>query len=386
MPHLRNFIAANQGTWLQRLVDEYNISVVHDDQANPRLVSLKYDQINSPMHEPIVQECRGVVVDLTNNSIIAHPYNKFWNLGEHLAHPVEWQTARVQEKLDGSLMLLHWDPAAGQWSVASSGHPTAGGRVGKADQTFAQLFWQTFSELGMALPHWSALDYVSQEPAAGLVRDTTYMFELCTQDNRIVCRHEKPRLVLHGARHVPSEREWPRLDLHTFAQNSNWEIVKEYSISTAEDALKAAEALNPLETEGFVVVDGNFNRVKIKSPRYVALGHLKGNGAVTARRAIKLWITGDVDELLLHFPEIQPEVAPIMDRLNAVAADAWNTYVENAGQPTRKDFALAIKGTPYQAVCFQLLSENTPSKEGALNIMRKLSVEALERMAGYDKA
>ena len=36
----------------------------------------------------------------------------------------------------------------------------------------------------------------------------------------------------------------------------------------------AAEKLNPAEAEGFVAVDAKWNRIKIKSPAYVAMHHL----------------------------------------------------------------------------------------------------------------
>lgn len=41
--------------WLAILENELKIRVVHAGD----LASLKYDQIESPMHEPIVQQCRG---------------------------------------------------------------------------------------------------------------------------------------------------------------------------------------------------------------------------------------------------------------------------------------------------------------------------------------
>lgn len=378
MPHLRDLIARNPTDWLNELIEKYQISVVHDDQANPRLVSLKYNQIESPMHEPVVQECRGVVVDLKTNSILAHPYNKFWNMGEYLAAQVDWPTARVQEKLDGSLMLLYRDPnryvddqtgeTMGDWRVASSGHPTAGGKVGKADATFEQLFWKTFSDLGMQLPY------------GDLAPETTFMFELMTADNRVVVRHDKPRLVLHGARHVPSELEWSRSELVNLAAQANWEIVKEYPISSADDALKAAEALDPLQTEGFVVVDGNHNRVKIKSPRYVALHHLKGE--FSPRRAIELWQAGEVTELLGYFPEMVPDVQPICDALEQAAINAFNDYVAHREAPTRKDFAMAIKDKPWSAICFKLIGASDPTHETAKAVLRNLSVSACERLIG----
>ena len=273
---VKQLIADNPQGWLEHLVNEFKIDVVRDGD----LVSLKYNQIESPMHEPIVQECRGMVVHVPSGKILAHPYNKFWNYGEALADPINWSTARVLEKLDGSLMILHWhDPAVmqdgsmyGVWSVASSGTPRASGSFGDADITFHDAFWNIFNKLEMTLP-------VSR------LSDITFMFELCDQPNRIVVKHDKPRLVLHGARDLSTGRELDRGELKQIAEAYNWDYVRSYAITSIEECLAAAEALDPIKTEGFVVVDAEFHRVKIKSPRYVILHHMKG--ATTPRRAIR---------------------------------------------------------------------------------------------------
>jgi hypothetical protein len=145
MNHVRNLIASEPANWLTILTEQYAISAVRDGD----LVSLKYNQIESPMHEPIVQECRGMVVDTARNTILAHPYNKFWNHGEALAAKIDWRTANVLDKLDGSLITLYWN---GGWQVASSGHPTAGGSYGEEARTFRDAFWETWHALGMRRP------------------------------------------------------------------------------------------------------------------------------------------------------------------------------------------------------------------------------------------
>ncbi len=75
--HVRTLME-NHPEWLSLLETVYKIHVVRDED----LVSLKYNMIESPMAEPIVQECRGMVVDTASKRILAHPYNKFWNLHE----------------------------------------------------------------------------------------------------------------------------------------------------------------------------------------------------------------------------------------------------------------------------------------------------------------
>jgi hypothetical protein len=363
MSLIRSLMASRED-WLDHLQSEFKIHVVrHGD-----LASLKYNQIESPMHEPIVQECRGMVVDVARRKVLAWPYNKFWNHGDALAAAIDWATACVQEKLDGSLMILYWDPGVSSWVVASSGTPLAGGAFGSdLSRTFADAFWQAFGDLGMAYP----LD---------IDIDSCFMFELCAAENRVVVRHEKPRIVLHGAREVGSGVEWSYESLLRIGADLGWEVVRSYPIGTIDDCLAAAGALDPLATEGFVVVDASFNRVKIKSPRYVALHHMKGEA--TPRRAIELWQSGETDELLAHFPEMAAAVLPVQDRLESAALRALADYVANRRAPTRKDFAVAVKDAPWSAATFRLYTQGgSPDAAAARSIMRSLSTAALERIA-----
>jgi hypothetical protein len=368
--HVRTLI---EGTpdWLQLLETVYKIHVVRDEY----LVSLKYNLIESPMAEPIVQECRGMVVDTSGiPRILAHPYNKFWNLGEPLADTIDWSTARVQEKLDGSLITMFFHYGLDKWCVASSGHPTAGGSFGASEETFRDGFWRIFAELGMKLPP------VTVEIGFGysLGTEVCYMFELCATENRVVVRHDKPRIVVHGARFLGAGSEMPRELLRLTAAACNWELVKEHPLTSIDDVMAAVEALDPIQNEGFVVVDAAFNRVKIKSPRYVILHHLKGEA--TPRRAIELWQTGEAGELLMHFPEMAPQILPIQERLDNAAHAALACFYKHCTLPTRKDFALAVKEEPWAAAVFLLYKEAAPTLDHAKTIMRGQSLAALERL------
>ena len=94
---------------LEKLIADYSIKAVTHKQY-PHLISLKYSQIDSPMGEKIVQQCRGIVLDRSNNwEIVSYPYDKFFNYGEgngevFYSAAIDWSTAKVYEKLDGSLM------------------------------------------------------------------------------------------------------------------------------------------------------------------------------------------------------------------------------------------------------------------------------------------
>lgn len=360
MNHVRNLIA-DRPDWLSVLTDQLRIGAVFSE--DDELVSLKYNQIESPMHEPIVQECRGMVVEVASGVILSHPYNKFWNHGEQLAASIDWPTARVLEKLDGSLMTLYWH--GGAWQVASSGHPTAGGSYNDQDCTFRDAFWETWRALGYRTPDgWLPF---------------CFMFEFCADAHRIVCKYDRPRIVLHGARDLVSGVELPHDDLAEIAQARGWEFIRSYDLGSIGDALAAADALDPIANEGFVVVDANHNRVKIKSPRYVALHHMKGEA--TLRRAIELWQTGETDEVLAHFPEFAPKIVPVQQALEEVARLAHRDLVEAREIESRKEFAAVVKQRPWSAACFRHFDDrHSVTTHDVAKAMRSQTLASLERL------
>ena len=95
---------------LEKLTQTYNVKVNrHNNFAN--LVCLKYSQIESSLGEKIVQQCRGIILDESNNwKIVSYPYDKFFNYGECHAPKLNWETAQIYSKLDGSLMNLYFLP------------------------------------------------------------------------------------------------------------------------------------------------------------------------------------------------------------------------------------------------------------------------------------
>lgn len=361
---VEELIRERPSDWLEYLQSTYAIKAVQDDG----LVSLKYNQIESPMDVPIVQQCRGMVVDLDAREVVAWPYNKFWNLGEARADTIDWSTARVLDKLDGSLMILYWHPRTGGWRVASSGHPTAGGSFGTdRARTFADAFWAVWDSEDLTLP-------------GSVWQDVTFMFELCASENRIVVKHDRPRLVLHGARECGTEISHETLD--TCSILIGCDLVESFPLTSAEDCATAAATLNPVAAEGFVVVDAAFHRVKIKSPRYVSLHHMKGE--FSRRRAIELWQAGETSELAVHFPELRAEIDAVSGTLNRAAQQAAvdALHASAAAGADRKEYATRVKDRPWASACFRLfgMRQNEITPAGAAAVLRAQSVASLERL------
>src|SRR5580700_2263331 len=74
----------------------------------PNLVQFKYDQIASDMSLPLVQQCRGIILDANREwAVAARPFDKFFNAEEPRAAAIDWLRAKLLEKLDGSLCILY---------------------------------------------------------------------------------------------------------------------------------------------------------------------------------------------------------------------------------------------------------------------------------------
>jgi tRNA splicing ligase len=86
------------GGTLADLAARYFIKATRHRQK-PHLVLLKYDQINSPFAEPIVRECRGIILDEASNwRVVSRSFDKFFNHGEGHAATIDWSTARVYRR------------------------------------------------------------------------------------------------------------------------------------------------------------------------------------------------------------------------------------------------------------------------------------------------
>lgn len=299
----------------------------------PNLWQFSYDQIESSKFRthPAVMESRGIILDAAKDwKVVAYPFSRFFNYGEDCAAQIDWSTARVQEKVDGSLMILYYYDA--QWHVATRGSINAAGNVGEWNFPFEELFWWTFTR---------------QFPIGtinNLHPDYTYMFELVSKYNRVVCDHgaNDGELILIGIRDIFCDNK--ELSISQSPLNP-LNPVKEYPLGSFDEVMKAAETLNPMQQEGYVVVDGNFNRVKIKSPKYVAIHHMQdGFGP---RRIIDLIKLGEVSEVLSYYPGYMDMFQEIEGLINEWCNSTYWHFTHAVEQippnPSRKDVALLFQ-------------------------------------------
>jgi hypothetical protein len=319
---------------LDKAVSKFSLKVKEYESK----VLLKYDQLCGPsvMANKEVQECRGIVLEKGTWKVMSLSFTKFFNSGESNAHPIDWETARVLEKLDGSLLQVYYDWNDKTWYAATTGTANGEGEVNnKLGTTFNELFWNTVKEK-------YDLD------ASKLTKGYTYAFELTTPYNIVVKPHGESSATLLTVRNLETLKEVSFDELTEIAKSLGVPRVKEYDLS----ANNVGVLLNTFKDmvwhdEGYVVVDANFNRVKIKNPAYVAVHHLKGKTAEHNIMAIVK--TNEIEEFATTFPDRKDELFKLKenyDKLVELLNDAWDELKgrrpKNITPQEKKKYAQAV--------------------------------------------
>ena len=277
-------------------------------------IILKYSQLDSPMSAPEVQDSRGLILERDTWKVMAMGYRKFFNAGETNAAKINWDTARILSKEDGSFIMLYWDWHKEEWCASTSGMAEAEGEINnRPNTTFSSLFWETFEKYNTSLDHFN--------------KKKCYVFELCTPYNIVVTPHSESRLVITGGRNVQNLQELTRYELGILSKHTTIPLVKDFdmNIDNVGVLLRTFEGM-PFSEEGYVVVDGNFNRIKVKNPAYLAVHHLKDKtGAHNIMGVVK---SNEIEEFASTFIERKDEIFELYANYEALLKRLEVCWVE----------------------------------------------------------
>jgi hypothetical protein len=329
----------------------YSLKVKRDGDY----ILLSYSQFHSDLNIELVRECRGLILDASDNyAPVCVPFFKFGNYGESYAAEIDWNTAVVWDKIDGSLIKLWFH--RGRWNVSTNGTIDAGkATVMSDDGTYLDLFLEAEKNSG--------LDCKRLNP------ENTYMFELISPKSTIVVPYKETTLYHIATRNVKTLTE---LDEDIGIQKP-----ERYSLRTLNDCLQAAKHLDSCK-EGYVVSDANYNRIKIKSPLYISLHHLVGGVALTERKALELIQSGEDQEVLTYFTEHAEFFDRVREKLNRVieTIELELTEVQSAEYETRKELAAFVKKKTCPGCLFIMID----GKVGSVReYMMGLTTDKLER-------
>lgn len=326
---LLNFINSHTSNWESLLKDSpYYLSIKN---SYPYYL-LMYDQTRSDMSISIVQQARGIIIRKVPNSeeyaAVCVPFYKFFNWNEQYSaiDKIDWATASVQQKVDGSIIKMFFDPYAPEtgWHIATNK---------SIDANNAECGFTTYGKLVREV-----LDKTTYRFFESLDTNYCYMFELTTKYNQVVINYDEDHLWYLGRR-----------NMHTLQEDCKpLNIVgiltpARFPHTSLDACVEAAHHMGDDE-EGYVVCDANFNRVKIKGDEYLRLHHLRGNGIITIKRVVNMWLDGSLDDFNAYFPQYNEFTTSVISNIIELGIHLDTIYAMIISLPTvltRKDFALA---------------------------------------------
>ena len=332
----------------------YCLTISRDNVLGKDLVMFKYSQIDSDFSQEIVKESRGLILEDGTWQVVSYPFRKFMNYGEPTADQIDWSTARITQKIDGSLI-----------KVVRLGNDLLISTNGTIDAFKAPLQaqvgckYQSFGELAQAMLR----EHLGPNYATYFAKGITYMFELVSPWTRVVIPYDRPEMYFLGYRNNGNFQEMPFNRCHLAEL---FPVPKVYSFASFEDCVQNATQL-PWDDEGYVVNDANFNRVKVKSVAWIQVHHIHDNGNLSYARCLELIRMNEVGEVLNYFPEFQDAFQQVEDAYDKFVSQdeaAWDYMLQEFDLETasRKDLAIWIqKNFNLPGVGFAMLDKKVSS-------------------------
>lgn len=322
----------------------------------------KYSQIESPKTHPIVRECRGLVLEENSWNLVAKPFTRFFNIGEHLDEykKFNWDNFSAYNKEDGSLTIVY--KYGKSYQVNTSGSFGLANMSSTIDFTWRDLFWH-------------AAPFSPKDLNKHKLDNITLVCELCSPYNKIVTIYPEPRIFLLAAFDRRTGKELTCQKVDQIAKKLGATRPSRHYFKNkleVRDFIEENRKKDPT-WEGFVLKDSNGLRFKWKSSDYLIRHRIKDNGNVFhPKNLIPLVLENEQEEFKLTMPETSSaldKTKEVLDKSLDELVLLWETYKTEQYQ---KNFALRVKHHPLVGILFKLRKiDQLASKEQLLRAVRE---------------
>jgi len=327
-------------------------------------VVLNYDQIEARDSDPLSQQCRGLVLRERDWSVVACPMFRFFNKEqEAIAAEIDWNTAQYEEKMDGSCIIVYYDEDQYKWCCGTRGRCEADADAHDAGMTFSQLVESAINWM-VARAGAFTFDKVTLSgfmEKGGADKNKTYVFELTSPLNRIVCKYDNFTLTLLAVRDNRSLKESDPRDHVGGFEFFGLKTPEIYEFNNVNHLIQVIRDWSPEDHEGIVVKDAQFNRIKVKNPAYVAFNHLNQSLSTSLRGCIEVILVGKDDDVIPMMPDfIANRIRKLKSAVQEVLARTQKDFDELKDIDDMKTYALEAQKRLWPGALFALKRGKTP--------------------------
>ena len=357
------------------LEDLYTEHGVKSNITNNK-ISLNYDQIEASNGDPLACQCRGLILRENTYEIVACPMFRFFNIEQkEFAADIDWSSAAYEEKLDGTCLIVYFDDLQNTWCSATRSRSEADCGIDGSDVTFSMLANEICKSMFNKIHSDNSnknlndlMDATQRLHPEINIKTKTFIFELTSPINRIVCQYNDSKLTLLAVRdNISLEEEDPNF----------WNAKEEFGILTPQlyyfndvsNMIEVIRSWDPKEHEGVVVKDKYWNRIKVKNPAYLAYNHMRDSLATSMRGCAEVILLGkDDDDVVGMMPDmIANRILKLKPAIAKVIEITTKDYDELKHIENMKEFALEAQKRLWPAALFAL-------KRGKTKDLREFSL------------
>ena len=335
------------------LVEHFLIKFGVDIKNEKDLYLFKYNMISAKWTFPIVHECRGIILRYDGKwEYVSRPFGKFFNFQEQglckITEKDFSENLQIVEKADGTLISMWYDNKLNKWRISTTGTITtlSYDQQYKPNDTFENLFLKTIQEIDYSL----------------MDKDFTYLFELCTYDNRIVTKYPEDIVYLLAIRNKNTGlfiTDQIVDDICTQMKNKGSHIKRphlqfffELNFKSFSEVLKWVEdqsenLIYGEYPEGFVIYRSGIPVAKMKNTKYVQAHHVSGGDKGHARNCIiQAIFDGNIDDL---YSMLIPDLKNFAESVKEKVAKMELKVIENCNMLkvgnyiNQKEYAMAVQ-------------------------------------------
>lgn len=349
------------------------------DVANTKFV-LNYDQFRFKPGDLLAEQCRGLILrpikfnehecHQENISfkegceILSWPMNKFYNLQESCVASIDVNTMKAYEKLDGTMISVYYDRLFNRWCVSTRGVPEAAdivialNNVVTEDKTFYDLFIDAILESTNNKKHkcYNLQEFCEYNNFSQM---NTYVFELTSPYNKVIVDYKSCNVTLTAVRNNESGFE---IDIEKLVLDIDRPQC--YYLKDFPELISLANSHSGEDFEGFVVLDANFNRLKIKNINWIE--------ANKSKNYIENIISSKRNVLIAIFKGILDDVLPFLDIKTRTIVEKLSLDVKTLFEKSEAQYSLLneVCGNDMKSFAIILKTIHSPLKNGFFIIKR----------------
>ena len=246
---------------LQDLLWDYDLQSFESDKY-PELICFDYS-ILSPQEEKITREARGLVLEKKSWDIKCLSMLSFQFENDLL----NFRNANAFVKYDGCLIILYYHNdswiTATRFSVDGDCY-VASAYSREKNITWRNLFFETLKNMGIDKSKF----------LSSLKKECCYSFELCTKYNKniVVYQEDFIKLISITDKNNIAELDLLSNEILYLYPDLEPEYLQIQTKNEIQDIL--SKDIPGYELEGYVVVDSNFNRIKMRNPNFDSLSKI----------------------------------------------------------------------------------------------------------------